>query len=138
MEIWKVAAGGGHAAKVTRRGASEAFESPDGLRLYYVKANKGIWTAPLDDSEAERQIPELSSVRMNHWAVGKPGIFFIDEDNSLKLYDFATGRLSLRNSLPKRPACAAPCLSVSDDGSTQVWTQVDGSASDLILIDSPS
>jgi len=46
VQIWKRAVDGVNAVQLTRNGGGEAFESPDGAILYYLKTREGIWQVP--------------------------------------------------------------------------------------------
>ena len=52
-QIWKVPSTGGAPVQVTRNGAYDALESPDGKLLYFVKSGRrpGLWSVPVDGGE---------------------------------------------------------------------------------------
>jgi Tol biopolymer transport system component len=56
-QIWKMPSEGGAAIQVTRDGADEAFPSPDGLRLYFLRGAQGIWIMPIDDPPPRGLLP---------------------------------------------------------------------------------
>ena len=72
------------------------------------------------------------------WTVGDVGIYFIDDTTphpNLKLLDFATGRTRIVTALDNPPFCCDPALSVSPDGHTVLYSQVDNSTHDIMLVE---
>src|SRR5689334_1103692 len=51
-QVWKAPAQGGAAIQVTHHGGVEAFESLDGMFVYYAKRESdGIWRVPVQGGE---------------------------------------------------------------------------------------
>ena len=141
-QIWKMPAGGGPAVQMTKRGGYVGIESPDGKFLYYsVRAGEGerngmggLMRMPVDGGEA---VPVLASVTFYNFAVVRDGIYFIpradaDGQHSVHFLSFTTGR--------SRPVVAltgavVPGLSVSPDGRTILFSQIDERRSDLMLVE---
>ena len=139
-QIWKMPSEGGAAVQITRGGAIEGFESPDGKLLYFAKSwgPDGIWSVPVDGG------PEncvIAGARPNIWAVADPGIYFADPDAArggpvpLMLYRFENGRISQAAVLKKAGWALVPSLSVTRDGRRVAWVQVDRDEAKLMLID---
>jgi hypothetical protein len=120
------------------KGAEEAFESLDGKLLYCAKLYvPGIWRMPVEGGE---EIPVLDRARGSLWAVTSQGICFFDLQNpigaALKLYSFATGKITLLRQFPKDTVVDmnSSALSVSPDGRAILYTQMEES-SDLMLVE---
>ena len=77
-EIWKMSRAGGPAVQVTREGAFEALESPDGKTLYFVRARSvnGLWRMPVEGGTAE-PVPGLESVVGGRWDVTDDGMCYL-------------------------------------------------------------
>ena len=135
-------AGGGEAVQITRNGGQVALESSDGKFLYYVKNRKErerLWKVPVGGGE-ETQV--LESVYAFNFYVIPQGIYFIqapDRDDSdrsylLRFLDFASERVETIHSLPPGVRVFVG-LTVSPDGRSILYTQVDQSQSDLMLVE---
>ncbi len=128
------------AVQVTHHGGFAAFESPDGKFLYYAKGLTvpGLWRIPTNGGEEVEIIGSLEAGYWGYWAVVDNGIY-------LPRYDEGTGIGVLRHSLPiaitrvfdleNRPVREVPGLAVSPDKRTILYTQLDASSSDIILVE---
>jgi hypothetical protein len=139
-EVWKAPAGGGAAIRVTHRGGAEAFESFDGKLVYYAKRGPrdGIWQVPVEGGQ-ETQV--LNHGRQSLWALTERGIYFGEMSSSalpvLKFYRFATHHVETFREFSKetRFDASSTTFSVSPDGQWIIYTQLDQSSSDLILME---
>ena len=143
-EVWKVSVGGGEPIQVTQDGGIVAFESTDGKFVYYTKGDDltraSLWKVPVGGGE-ETQVLESVLAFLN-FSVTPQGIYFIqppatDEPGRsflIRFFDFATGRATTIHSLP--PGIRAYFgLTVSPDSRSILYTQVDQSQSDLMLVE---
>jgi Tol biopolymer transport system component len=135
-EVWKVSPEGGNAIPVTRNGGGTAFESPDGQSVYYLKGDfsGGLWKMPVGGGE-ERQI--LPSVVSWAFSLVNEGIYFIPEPGadwkpSILFLSFTTGKVKTVARMSGRPFEG---LSVSPDGRSILFSQVDEAGSDLMLVE---
>lgn len=142
-EIWKMPATGGAAVQVTRQGGFHGIESPDGKILYYVKSPNlpGLWRVPVDGGEEK---PVLESFRpgfWGYWAIANKGIYFLErqelEDRGIRYHlsfcDFAGKRIRQVLPFERRPFNSG--ISISPDGRWCLYTQVDHSDTDIMLVD---
>ena len=75
-QIWRVPAGGGPAARLTKTGGVIALESVDGKLLFYSKeAEPGLWVLPLEGGTESQVLPSLYG--LDNFAVTKQGIYFV-------------------------------------------------------------
>lgn len=142
LQIWKMPAQGGSAVQVTRNGGFEAFESPDGRILYYVKSvsSQGLWSVPV---EGGQEALILEPVWQSYWSVADKGIYFVDfgeaaAPNALKpvrLFDFETRQVKQVAAIAKDVVRNTPGFSVSKDGRQILWAQIDRVDSDLLLVE---
>ncbi len=147
--IWKVAANGGEPEQVTRNGAVHPLESPDGRYLYYAKPADaravsstfelpGVWRMPLSGGPEELVLALPDGPDGWYWTVGQKGIYFVSSGREapavLKVFNFASRRTTRIANLEKYP-WGGPGLAVSKDGGTILYTQVDASGSDIVLVD---
>jgi Tol biopolymer transport system component/DNA-binding winged helix-turn-helix (wHTH) protein len=137
-QIWKEPAQGGAAMQVTKtKGAEEAFESIDGQFVYYAKMPTGIWKVPVAGGEETRVLDQGES---DLWALTGQGISFFDTGDStgraLKFYSFSTGKVTFLRGFSKNTrAVGGTTLTVSPDGRWILYTQLDQSSSNLMLVE---
>jgi Tol biopolymer transport system component len=138
-QVWKVPAQGGAAVQVTRRGGREAFESADGKFIYYAKlATPGIWRMPVGGGE---EVQILQEGGMGAWALTDQGICLIVKGSAapaIKFYDFDTHQLTTVREFGRDvlfDPSTSTAITVSPDGRWILYTQVDQSGSDLMLVE---
>ena len=139
-QIWKAPAQGGTAVQVTKtKGGEEAFESLDATFVYFAKSGApGVWRVPVAGGEETRVLDQGGH---NVWALTGQGIYFFDLSGStrpaLRFYDFATGKETLLKEFSKetRIDTADTALTVSPDGRWILYTQLDQSNSNLMLVE---
>jgi hypothetical protein len=112
--------------------------------LFYTKksaATPGLWKIPVQGGE-EAAIPKLSAVDIGYWAIADRGIYFVDfagvrpkEAVPVKFFDFQTQELSQIGTIEKIISWGICGFSVTHDGSGMIWTQMDRSESNLMLIE---
>jgi Tol biopolymer transport system component len=141
-QIWKMPADGGTAVRVTSGTASQALESADGTRLYFVRSTDvpGLWSIPVGGGTETLVLP---NVRESFWGVSDRGVAFLVSDPKLspgaptiRFFNFASRDVSTLSTLPIKPLMLSPGFSVARDGRTVLWTQTDVSQSDVMVIDS--
>ena len=135
-QIWKMPAAGGDAIQVTRGGGIAPTESPDGKTLYFTKetGTGGLWKMPVEGGPETQVVPEV--YRYNY-AVTDKGIYFTpdatrDRSASIQFLNFATGTATQIVKVEKPLELG---LTVSPDGRTLLYTQVDSSGRDLMLVE---
>ena len=140
-EIWKTPTDGGTEVQVTHNVGFEGIESPDGRYLYYSKGREpGIWRMALAvPGAAEEPVEELKSAgRYRSWTVTPQGYYYMAlEDGpypTIYFFDSATRRKIALVSLQKPGDLNAPGLTVSPDGRTILFTQVDQRVRDIMVI----
>ena len=139
-QVWKVRPTGGLAIQVTRQGGFAAFESPDGRFLYYAKglAVPGLWRIPTNGGEETEVISSLEAGYWGDWAVVEGGIYYLDTTTAkpgIAFFDFTTRRTTRVFDVENLPARSAPGLAVSPDKKTILYTQLDASNSDIMLVE---
>jgi Tol biopolymer transport system component len=134
-EVWKVPIGGGKEVQVTRNGGGMACESFDGKAVYYTKGtfSGALWKMPVNGGE---ESPVLPSVARRSFCLVNEGIYFIpepgaDRKSSIQFLTFATGKVKTVAPILGRPIG----LSVSPDGRSLLFSQVDEEGSDLMLVE---
>src|SRR5262249_11323805 len=128
-EIWKASAGGGPAVQVTHNGGHVAIESPDGMRLYYTRAESmnastPLWMMPVEGGE-EKQV--IGAVFRRAFFPVKEGIYFLTPPDdkgvvSVSLLSFADDKVRQVSRLAAPPHWG---LSVSPDGHFVVYCEYD-------------
>jgi Tol biopolymer transport system component/DNA-binding winged helix-turn-helix (wHTH) protein len=138
-EVWKMPSTGGQALQVTRHGGFAAFESPDGKYLYYAKRQlPGLWRIPTNGGEEVEVIRSFASGNFwGYWAVVDNGIYYLDltDKPRIAFFDSTTHRSTPLFDLESGPAKSVAGLAISPDKGTILYTQVDGSSSEIILVE---
>jgi Tol biopolymer transport system component len=139
LQIWKTSAQGGAAVQVTKKGGEEAFESPDGKFVYYAKlGTPGIWKISAAGGE---EIKVLDEGREDLWALATPGICLFDLSDpgkvALKFFSFADAKIKVLREFSKETTIDpySTALSISPDGRWILYTQLDHSGSDLMMVE---
>jgi hypothetical protein len=121
---------------VTRKGGYEAFESPDGKTLYYIKSrtDRGIWAVP---TEGGKETQVLREGDQSHWSLNEHGIYFMAQEPTgvvIRFFHFATKQ---ERQIAVVGKAASPGLGfcVSPDGRQALYEQVDQVVSDLMLVE---
>jgi Tol biopolymer transport system component len=136
--VWKVPADGEQAVQLTKQGGYTAVESPDGKELYYERfAQSGIWMVPTTGGE-ETLLSDLISPNWSTWAVRPEGIYFVGDGKDsglvLRVYDFTTRKVSQVARLGKG-LVAGGGLSISPDGRWVLYSRIDHSSSNIMLVE---
>jgi eukaryotic-like serine/threonine-protein kinase len=136
-EIYKVRLSGGPPALITRS-ADMPQESPDGKFVYFIRGwplGVTVWKVPVEGGVETRILDSIHP--RAQWTVTGRGIFFFARTDAksrsdLWLYDFAKEKplkqLTIGKTLGNR-------FSVSPDGRSLLYTQVDEAGSDLMLVE---
>jgi Tol biopolymer transport system component/DNA-binding winged helix-turn-helix (wHTH) protein len=141
-QLWKApSSGGGEAIPITKQGGFEAFESPDGKHIYYVRAdekpeNAGIWRVPVDTGAEVRVVGQGGR---SSFAVTKNGIFIVDPlakpSATFSFYSFASPGLRPTGQLPAGSRMAPSKIAVSPDEKWILYVQYDQWGSDIQMIE---
>ena len=123
---------GGEPVQVTQQGGFSPFESPDRQSLYYQKTEgySEVWEVPVAGGQESKV---LDPVGNRQFAVADQGIYFISREaaaRTLRFFRFATGETK---EIARIGAPTSLGLSVSPDGQSLIYTQVDQIGGDLIL-----
>lgn len=143
FEVWKAPADGGAAVQVTHSGGFHAIESPDGKYVYYTRppGTSGLFRMPTAGGAEEPVIPNLRADFWSYWAVVADGIYFLDRREVagegvhyyLRFLDLNSRTDRLITELRKRPFNSG--LDIAPDGRSFLYTQVDQSDTDIMLVD---
>jgi Tol biopolymer transport system component/DNA-binding winged helix-turn-helix (wHTH) protein len=137
--VWKMPSTGGSPVQVTHHGGFAAFESPDGKFLYYAKGLTvpGLWRIPTNGGEEVEIIGSLEAGYWGYWAVVDNGIYHLDTTREPKMafFDITTHSDTQVFDLENRPVREVAGLAVSPDKGTILYTQLDASSSDIILVE---
>lgn len=135
-QVWKMPAQGGDGVQVTRGGGIAPTESPDGKTLYFVKENGmgGLWKIPVEGGPETKVI---SDVFRYNYAVTEKGVYFMpnagrDQASSVQFLNFATGMAAPVVKIQKPLDLG---LTISPDGRTLLYAQVDSSGRNLMLVE---
>ena len=134
QEIWRISADGGQSEQITKQGGFEAQESRDGRYLFFSRSRRApaIVRRSLDGTE-ETLITDLSG---RAWVAGESGIYFVNQaGDQMLFFDFATGKTSRVLALDKVVRTLHRVLDLSPDGRELLWSQVDSSSSDVVLVE---
>jgi dipeptidyl aminopeptidase/acylaminoacyl peptidase len=146
-QIWKMPASGGDAVQVTHNVGHTAFESPDGAYIYYTQTRdkpSPLWRLPASGGVP---VKVLEGVVLSNFVVLEGGIYSIDRpsgeggihnidrpsgETRLQYFDFATRRST---TVARNLGNVDIGLTASPDGRTILYTRVDSSVDDLMLVE---
>jgi len=135
-EVWRQPIGGNTAEQVTTAGGNAPTLSPDGAWIYYAKEDQraGLWRMPVGGGAEIRVSPSL--YRYNY-VVTPSAIYYMTQASLtdravIRRIDAATGRQKDVLQLDKPPDLG---LTLSPDGRFLLFTKVDYSGSDLMLVE---
>jgi Tol biopolymer transport system component len=137
-QIWRVSASGGAAVLMTPGPAAQAFESPDGRILYFVRRDDqpGLWSVPIAGGSETLVSPDVSH---DLWAVTNEGIGFLTRSSTgppwiptLRLLAFNTRTVSSLATLPA--GWFLPGFSMTLDGRAATWVRPDTRQNQLMII----
>lgn len=132
FEIWQMPAFGGTPKQITDEGGFAAYESPDGMYLYYSQnRNTGpVWRLRKTDGHRERIIPQLHGI---FFAPAFDGVYF-HRRRSIYQWNANTGQTTEVFTPPKPMGIG---MALSPDGKNLLFTQIESQETDLYLIDRP-
>jgi Tol biopolymer transport system component/predicted Ser/Thr protein kinase len=134
-QIWKIPASGGDAVQVTHNGGYVAFEALDGAFVYYTQtsiAASTLWRLPTSGGQP---VKVVEGVVWRAFVVLARGIYYIDPPSSetrLQFFDFATGRST---TVARNLGEISGGLAASPDGRTILYSRVDSSVDELMLVE---
>jgi Tol biopolymer transport system component len=141
-QIWKAPTPGGRAVQVTTGEGSQALEAPDGKVVYFVRsvALPGVWSVPVGGGRETLVVPDAKE---GFWAVADPGIYYLaaggsrlDERWGFERFGFASRTITRIATEPTKPVGGVHGgFSVSQDGHSIVWAQVDSDSHDIMLLE---
>ena len=142
-QIWKAPAEGGRAVQVTLGGGFHGHESFDGRYLYYARSpnQPGLWKVPVEGGVEKLVLESLRDGFWGYWEVTAKGIYYVERRELdrggcryfLKFRDFESNRDQQVLAFDKRPFNSG--LAISPDGRWCLYTQVDQSESEIMLLD---
>ncbi len=133
--IWKMPAAGGEAFQVSPNQGVRSLESPDGRDLYYLKGSmeSPMWRLPTSGGDPVEVLDRV--LWFNFWVLEK-GAYYIDRvegETRLQYLDFASGKPTTVARNLGEVGWAG--LTASPDGRTILFTRVDASTDDLMLVE---
>jgi len=133
-QIWKIPASGGNALQVTQNAGYVALESPDGAYLYYTQTlgvPSALWRMSTSGGTPEKM---AEGVVWRAFAVVDRGVYYIDQDSGvtrLQFLDIASRRTT---TVARGLGDIRYGLTASRDGRTVLYTRVDSTIDDLMLV----
>lgn len=140
-QLWKMPAGGGEATQVTRHGGYAALASSDGRFIYYAKRDtSGLWRLPAEGGAETLLVEAVAAGDWGNWALFDDGLYFVQREGparpaTLSFYRFATDSVHPITDLQHPPPLHRPGLSLSPDRRWMLYTQLDQTQSDLMLVE---
>ena len=114
MRFGRYRPGVGRAVPVTRNGGGTAFESVDGMSIYYTKGSfsGSLWKMPVSGGEESLVLP---SVDNRSFYLVNEGIYFIpapgaDGKSSIQFLSFATGKVKTVAPMSGPPGEGISCF----------------------------
>jgi Tol biopolymer transport system component len=137
VQLWKMPAQGGVASQVTSIICHDAFESPDGERIFFESRSPGIWQIPTAGGQ-ERLVPELGTVYPSRYmTIANGAIYFVRNETSPRLIERYTLRdhhIETLGTIDRDTVVGTRSLTVSPDSKWVVYAQQDRNSSNLMLV----
>jgi Tol biopolymer transport system component len=136
--IWKVSPEGGHAVRISQADATFPLESPDGQYVYFSHHRR--LRRVRTDGSAEQEVEGMPQLQFNGdtWAPTASGVYFmadVEHHTELDFFDFKTQKVRRVFTLEKSLPGWSGGVSISPDGKWLLYPQLDGSSSDLMMIE---
>jgi len=135
-QVWRILAAGGEPEQVTREGGEAPTVSPDGEWLYFTRGDGagGLFRMPIGGG-AETRIAD--AIFRYNYAVGAAGAYWVqprtaDGTAAVRFRDAKTGQTTEILTISKPVDLG---LALSPDGRSLLFTQVDYSGQDLMLVE---
>jgi len=143
-QLWKMPAGGGEPVQVTKHGGVNATESADGKALYYAADidAPGMKSVPIGGGVEVQFLEAPERRRWGQVALNEQGLYYLGTDGgnsrpqryAIFFYEFATRKTVRVAPLAKSPTVGDPGLALSPDERSLLFTQLDASGADLMLL----
>jgi Tol biopolymer transport system component len=133
-QIWKVRSAGGDPVQVTRDSGFISRESLDGNHLYYMVPGSpaGLWRIPTAGGEP---VKLLEGEIAENFDVVEKGIYYVDwlkGEARLQFFDFSSEKSAI---VARNLGDVRPLLTATPDGRTILYTRLDSSGDDLMLVE---
>jgi eukaryotic-like serine/threonine-protein kinase len=137
-EIWKAPADGGMAVQVTKNVGFGPTASPDGRYVYFARGSE-LWRLPLNGGDESRVLAGLSD--WSRYVPTADGVYFISgalppmkasNKYTIEFFSFANGQTHTIAQYDKPPFLG---MTVSPDGRWLLYSQIDQSGTDLMLVE---
>jgi Tol biopolymer transport system component len=136
-QIWKMPSAGGEPALVSSRAGMLAIESMDGASLFFVESRTSdapgtLWRVPLDGAPASTLVDGVNSLS---FAVVEEGVYYIERVGNvsrLRYFDLTTRQATI---VATDLGVVTPGLTASRDGRVILFSRIDSSVNDLMLVE---
>jgi Tol biopolymer transport system component/DNA-binding winged helix-turn-helix (wHTH) protein len=137
-QLWKRSVGDGPPVQITANGGFAPLASPDGKSIYYTKFDApGVFQVPVNGGIEVKILDEPPSGYWGYATVGPDGVYFAGDiakkQPGFKFYDPATRKITVIGPFAKSPFEGTPALSVSPDGRSMLFLQLDEARDSLML-----
>jgi Tol biopolymer transport system component len=140
-EIFKVRLEGGAPTRLTLHGGSRPLLSrSDSTQIYYTGGEGMICSVSTTggDERCLSALPRLRPEFSDAWTLSQTGIYFINgalPRPGIDFFDFRRAVVVRVTDLPGRPVPFGTNPALSPDGARLLYAQLDGIASDIMLVD---
>ncbi len=144
-QVWRIAAGAieesSAPVQLTRNGGFAAFESPDGKSVFYAKGRElpDIWSVSAAGSGEHLVTDMLKAGYWGNWAVAQAGLFFVrplpPDAAEVDVYEFSSRRIHPVARLERDPPFSDSGFAVARDGRKILYSQVDESSSEIMIVE---
>src|SRR6266545_1243841 len=141
LQIWRMPAGEGDAAQITRQGGFEPMESPDGRWLYFTqdRGSSSIWRMPTAGGD---ETPLFDFHQKNYsrgWTVTSEGVYFAvassNTQSTIKFFSLSTGAEKTVAEIDRVLPSSVSGLTASPDGRWLLLPLFAQRGSDLMMIE---
>lgn len=140
-QIWKASLNGGSPVQLSRQpGAAQPVESADGKYVYF-RNRRSIWRIPVAGGEEEEAIiPEHDFGWSTTIQTARDGVYYLELDRAARgmavsFFDFAAKRSQTVFQIRNSNYNGSPAFSVSPDGKSILYSRVDQSQTNLVIVE---
>jgi Tol biopolymer transport system component len=134
VRLWRVSVSGGDPVRLTDTVAYDSFETKDGKWIYFRSSAMEIWRVPASGGRAQKISAVQSVAGGRYFDLEGNSLYFAAGNNvphTLDKLDLQSNKVQPIAVIPQGLVDGTPSLSVSPDGQSILFAEIDNSGSDI-------